>query len=47
MRLLALVHALLCVVTATAQQLDTRLLMEKQQVEALQQALTGALSALR
>ena len=38
MRLLALVPALLCVATATAQQLDTRLLMEKQQVEALQQA---------
>lgn len=38
MRLLALVPALLCVAAATAQQLDTRLLMEKQQVEALQQA---------
>jgi tetratricopeptide (TPR) repeat protein len=43
MRFLALVPALLCVATATAQQLDTRLLMEKQQVEALQQAFDRGL----
>ena len=43
MRLLALVSTLICVATATAQQLDTRLLMEKQQVEALQQAFDRGL----